>query len=238
MLPFFCVTISLAQYGTTEGLVLFTGEVLMEDGTTPLADVHVLNRNNRMVNITDPSGFFSMYISKTHVIRFTSVGFESFYFSLPGGFNGDVYYVRIILKQRVTPLKNVTIYGEDEVTKSMLRREEPPNPLEGVTFGTLQGEPHEIGPTLANPMALLWDWFSREGKEKRKLKEILKQDDIRKQVDKRFDSDLIWELTGLYGEEFERFKVYCNLPAGYILTANEYDFLIAVKNCYYKYKNQ
>jgi len=210
----------------------------MEDSTTALADVHLRNRNNHQVNVTDPTGFFLMYISKTHVIRFTSVGFETFYFSLPGGYKGDIYYMRIILKQRTTPLENVTIYGKDEVTESMLRRENLPNPLEGVTFGTLQGEPHEVEPTLANPMSLLWDWFSREGKERRKLKEILKQEEIRKQVDKRFDSDLIWELTGLYGDELERFKVYCNLSASYVLNASEYDFLLAVKNCYYKYKNQ
>jgi hypothetical protein len=229
---------AFAQYGTTEGLILFTGEVIDEDSETPLSDIHLLNRNNGNVTVSDPSGFFSMYISKIHVIRFTSVGYEPFYFSIPGGFKGDVYFHKIALTKRTTPLENVTIYGEPDKTESILSVKEIPNPLEGVSYGTLQGEAHEVEPSLMNIASLMWEWWSREGKEKRKLKEILRKDAIRDKVDKRFESELIWELTGLYGEELERFKRYCNLPQGFVITANEYDFLITIKTCYYNYKNQ
>lgn len=226
------------QYGTTEGLILFTGEVIDEGSETPLPDIHLLNRNNRNVTVTDPSGFFSMYISKIHVVRFTSVGYEPFYFSIPGGFKGDVYFQRIPLTKRTTPLENVNIYGEPDKTESILSINDIPNPLEGVSYGTLQGEAHEVEPSIMNIASLMWEWWSREGKEKRKLKEILKQDAIREKVDKRFESELIWELTGLYGEELERLKKYCNLPPGYVITANEYDFLLTLKTCYNNYKNQ
>ena len=57
-------------------------------------------------------------------------------------------------------------------------------------------------------------------------------------MDKRFESELIWELTGLYGQELEKFKRYCDLPEGFVLRANEYDFLLSIKKCYYDYKNQ
>ena len=215
-----------------------TGEVKSEGGLTALPDVHVYNQNNAQVTVTDQSGFFSMYVSKIHVIRFSSVGYDSFYFSIPGDFAGDVYYVRIEMKQSITALRSVTIYGKEEKTESMLSRDTGPNPLANVQLGTLKGEAREIEPTLANPVSLLWEWFSKEGKEKRKLKEILARDEIRTSVDKRFDSELIWELTGLYGEELENFKAYCNLPEGFVIQASEYDFLLAVKTCYYKYKNQ
>lgn len=231
-------SVSYAQYGTIEGLVLFNGEVVGEDGVTVLSDVHLLNRNNGEVVISDPSGFFSMYVAKTHVVRFTSVGYEPFYFSLPGGFKGDVYYVKIEMKQRSTPLRNVTIYGEDDVQQSMLAVPEEPNPLEGVSYGTLQGEAKPVEPGIANVASLLWDWWSREGKQKRKLQAVLKQEALRDEMGKRFESELIWELTGLYGDELERFKRYCKLPPTFVLYANEYDFLIAVKTCYYGYKSQ
>ena len=229
---------AFAQYGTTAGLILFAGEVVLEDSVTPLADVHLYNRNNQQITITDPSGFFSMHVSKIHVVQFTSIGYESFYFSIPGGYKGEVYYRQIILQRRTIPLENVTIYSRNEVTESILRRENPPNPLKNVSYGTLQGDPVAVEPGIMNPASLLWDWFSREGKEKRKLKAILKLDEVRSQVDKRFESELIWELTGLYGEELERFKVFCNLPHSFVLRANEYEFLLAIKSCYYSYKNQ
>ena len=94
-----------AQYGTTEGLILLTGEIISEDGVTPLPDVHVYNQNNTQVTVSDPSGFFSMYVSKVHVVRFSSVGFEQFYFSIPGDFKGEVYYTQIEMKQKIIPLR-------------------------------------------------------------------------------------------------------------------------------------
>ena len=233
-----CDNPGFGQYGTTEGLILLSGEVVAEDGVSVLPDVHLLNRNNGVVVVSDPSGFYSIYISKIHVIRFTSVGYEPFYYSIPGDFKGEVLYKQIILKQKITPLDNVTIYGDREVTKSILSVKEEPNPLEGVQFGTQQGERHEIGPSAVNIASLLWEWWSKEGKEKKKLREILKQEEIQDRVSERFESDLIWELTGLYGNEFEKFKRYCNLPPSFVLSANEYDFLTAVKTCYYNYKNQ
>ncbi len=230
--------LAFAQYGTTEGLILFTGEVVAEDSITPLADVHLFNKNNYRITITDPSGFFSMYVAKTHVVQFSSVGYEPYYFSIPGGYRGDVYYQKIILKRSTLPLENVTIYSKVEETESMLKRKTPPNPLKDVSYGTLQGDPVPVEPGIMNPASLLWDWFSREGKEKRKLKAILKQDGMRLKVDTRFESELIWELTGLYGDELERFKMYCNLPLSFVLQANEYEFLLAIKSCYYDYKSQ
>jgi len=209
----------------------------MVDSISPLADVHLRNRNNGQVAVSDPSGFFSIYILKTHVIRFTSVGYNPFYFSIPGAFKGDVFYQKIVLTRRTIPLEEVVIYGEGEVAESMLDREIG-QPIEGLSFGTLEGEAHPVEPTLLNPASLLWEWFSKEAKEKKKLKQILKQEEIRRMIDDRFDSGLIWELTGLYGNELERFKVFCNFPSSFVLYANEYDFLIAVKTCYYKYKNQ
>ena len=232
------VRVCLAQYGTTQGLILLTGEVKSEDGITPLPDIHVLNQNNTAVTVTDATGFFSMYVSKIHVLRFSSVGYEPFYFSLPGDFAGEVYFVTIELKQSITPLKAITIYGETEKTESMLLRDTGPNPLANMQLGTLRGEARAIEPTIANPVSLLWDWFSKEGKEKRKLKELLALEEVKYSVDKRFESELIWELTGLYGEELENFKRYCNLPEGFVIRASEYDFLLEVKSCYYKYKSQ
>lgn len=239
ILLFILVThLSFGQYGTTEGLVLLIGEVTSEDEVSALSDVHLLNRNNGQVVITDPTGFFSIYISKIHVVRFTSVGYEQFYYSIPGDFKGEVMYQKIALKRKTTPLENVTIYGDREVTESILSVKKEPNPLEGVQFGTLVGEAHEVKPTAMNVASLLWDWWSREGKQKRKLKEILEQEQITSMVDSRFESDLIWELTGLYGTELAKFKRYCNLPPSYVLTANDYDFLVSVKRCYYTFKNQ
>ena len=228
---------SQQQYGTTKGLILLSGIVIDQD-SVELSDVHIYNQNNRQVLISDPSGFFSIYAAKSHVLRFTSIGYETKYVSIPADFKGEVYFTYIMLKERVTPLENVTIIAKEEETQSMLKVPERPKPFGEYGIGTLQSEPVKISPGIGSPISMLYEWFSKKAKEERKLKEILASDAIRKNVDKRFESELIWEMTGLYGDDLERFKRFCNLPRSFVLYSNEYDFLVAVKDCFYKYQNR
>lgn len=226
------------QYGTTRGLILISG-ILVNEDSVELSDVHIYNQNNRQILISDRSGFFSMYVAKSHVLRITSIGYETKYLSVPADFKGDLYFTYVVLKERVTPLSNVTIFGKEvEETKSMLKREEQPKPFGEYGIGTLQSEPVRVKPTAGSPISLLYEWFSRESKENKKLEEILKQDAIRQSINKRFESEIIWELTGLYGLELARFKRYCNFPQTFALYASEYDFLVEVKKCFYRYQNQ
>lgn len=233
----FIILLLLSLYHFTNaqnngGYILLSGEIVSPAGT-PIEGVHILNTNNNKLAVSDENGFFTLTMHKSHVLRFSAVGFRTYYFTLREKDKDKMLYKRITLQTITVGLKNVDIVAKEEPRAENLFRPKPlPPPFK---FG-YQGEQHEVKPTLANPVSLLYNWLSKEGKQKRQLEELLKQEEIKKLVAQRFDSDLIWELTGYTGDELERFKEHCNLSDYFVANASDYEFLLKVKQCYNTYE--
>ncbi len=220
-------------------VVLYSGEVINKNTGSPIQDVHILNKNNGVVSISDEDGFFSIQVFNHHVLQFSVIGFETKIVNIQNDENSRYLHTTVKLEPKIYALRPVTIQDMQKEVETVVRK-----PEENWKYGkyglklTGTGAPEKVGPTLENPISLLYDWFSREGKQKRKLEELLKEEKIAKAVAARYESDLIWEATGLYGEDLVRFKNFCNLPQSFILNSNDYDFLMAVKGCYIEYKRK
>ena len=216
----------------TENYILLSGEIISPAGT-PIEGVHILNTNTNQLSVSDENGFFSLTMYKSHILRFSAVGFRTYYFTLKPANKENVIYKRITLQTITIGLKNIDIVAKEEPRSENLFKPKPLSP--SFVFG-YQGEQHEVKPNLGNPVSLLYDWLSKEGKQKRQLEELLKQEDIRKLVAARYESDIIWELTGYTGAELESFKEYCNLSDYFVTHASDYDFLLHVKSCFNTYE--
>lgn len=221
-----------AQYGTTEGLILLSGEVLDEEGNA-LQDVHVQNMGNKQVTVTDNSGFFSIFLHKSHNIRFSAVGFRPTYFTPHENSRASLYKV-IKLRSKATALNEITIRPDDVERATEMMMLPPGQPLFSIGF---QGEQEDFKPGVGSPISALYNLFSKESKQQKKLEELLKQDKLKGLVDERFEREDFWELTGLVGDELEEFKEFCGMSELFIMTATDYEFLFRVKNCFNKFKN-
>jgi len=213
------------------GYILLSGEIV-SPAETSIDGVHILNTNTNALAITDNTGFFSLSMHETHVLRISAVGFKTYYFSLKPNNREGISYIKITLQTVTMGLKNVDIVAKEEPRAEHLFRPKPiPAPF---SFG-YQGVQHEVKPTVMNPISLLYDWLSKEGKQNKKLEELLKQEAVRKLIENRYESDLIWELTGYTGSELERFKQHCNLSDYFVTNATDYEFLLRIKDCYNTY---
>ncbi|MCF6359451.1 MAG: carboxypeptidase-like regulatory domain-containing protein [Cyclobacteriaceae bacterium] len=213
------------------GYLLLSGEII-SPANTQIEGVHILNTNTNTLSITDEYGFFSLTMHKSHVLRISSIGFKTYYYTLKNQDRNDISYVKITLQTVTVGLKNVDIVAEEEQRSENMFRPKPiPAPF---SFG-YQGEQHKVKASALNPVSLLYNWLSKEGKQNRKLEELLKQDEIKKLVAGRYESDLIWELTGYAGEELERFKDHCNLSDYFVANSSDYEFLLNIKECYNSY---
>ena len=226
-----------AQYGGASGLVLFTGIVVGSDSTTVISDVHLYNQNNQYVGISDRDGFFSMFIARDHVVRFSAVGYQPLYFSMDKAFQGELYYESIVLLKRTTALSEVTVYGKKQ-ERHFLEQEEPEKPFGEYGIGVNPGPPRPIDPTLANPISMLYELFSKDGKERKKVEQLEKDSKTQKQIDARFEQTEIWEMTGLFGKKMKDFQSFCSFPSKFVLNASDYDFLIAVRYMFRKYQQK
>ncbi|VAX34907.1 hypothetical protein MNBD_UNCLBAC01-462 [hydrothermal vent metagenome] len=225
------ISLSATAQINDSGYLLLSGEVV-SPASTPIDGVHILNTNTNELSITDETGFFSLSMHKSHVLRISSVGFKTHYYSLKENILEDVSYVKITLQTVTVGLKNINIIAKEEPrAKNMFRPKPIPAPF---SFG-YQGEQHKVKATALNPISLLYNWLSKEGKQNKKLEELLKQEGIRKLVANRYESDLIWELTGFTGEELIRFKAYCNLSDYFVANSSDYEFLFKIKECYNSY---
>lgn len=228
------ISIGLMAQNNSGGYLLLSGEVV-SPADTPIEGVHILNNNTNELAITDESGFFSLTMHKSHVLRISAVGFKTYYYSLKEGNIANITYIKITLQTVTVGLKNVDIVAKEEPRAEHLFRPKPmPAPF---SFG-YQGVQHKVKPNAGNPISLLYEWLSKEGKQNRKLEELLKQDKVRKLVQNRYESDLIWELTGFAGDELDKFKNHCNLSDHFVANSSDYEFLLRIKQCYNSYNPQ
>ena len=219
---------TIQAQNTTGGYILLSGEVVSPAGTA-IKGVHILNTNTNELSISDESGFFSISMHLSHVLRFSAVGFRTYYYTKKNINSKDISYIIIVLQTVTIGLKNINIIVKEEVrAENLFRPKSLPAPF---SFG-YQGEQHELKPTLMSPISMLYDWLSKEGKQKRELEELLKQEDIKKVIAQRYETDLMWEVTGLTGSALEEFKVYCNLSAYFVTHASDYEFLLKIKECF------
>lgn len=221
-----------AQYGTTEGLILLSGEVVDENGK-PLKDVHIQNMGNKQVTVTDNSGFFSIFLYKDHNLRFSAVGFRPTYFTTKANSKSSIYQV-IKLRSTSVALNEITVTARKEARATEMMIPPEGDPLFSIGY---QGEQKEVKPNVGSPISALYNWLGKEGKQNKKLEELLKQDKIKEIAGKRFESEEFWQLTGLVGPELEEFKDFCGMTDLFLATATDYEFLVRVKACYENFNN-
>lgn len=215
----------------TSGYLLLSGEIITP-ANTPIDGVHVLNTNTNDLAISDTGGFFSITMHKSHILRISAVGFKTYYYSLKQREIDNISYVTVKLQTVTVGLRNVDIIAKEEVRAENMFRPKPiPAPF---TFG-YQGVQQDVKPSVFNPISALYNWLSKEGKQNRKLEELLKQEEVKTLIANRYESDLIWKLTGYAGEELEKFKTYCNLSDYFVANSSDYEFLFKIKECYNSY---
>jgi carboxypeptidase-like protein len=222
---------NLQAQNDTGGYMLVSGEIVSPAGT-PIDGVHILNTNNNDLAVSDKSGFFSLSMHKSHVLRISSVGFKTYYYSLKKYNQENITYVKITLQTVTVGLKNIDIIAKEEPrAEHLFRPQANPPPF---SFG-YQGEQHKVKPNVMNPISMLYEWLGKEGKQNRKLEELLKDEAVRKLVSNRYESDLFWELTGYTGSQLEKFKQHCNLSDYFVINSSDYEFLLVIKECYNSY---
>ncbi len=57
-------------------------------------------------------------------------------------------------------------------------------------------------------------------------------------VDSKYTDDLVTRATGIKAERVMELKKYCNLPNYFVLNSNDYDLVLAIRNCYADFLRQ
>jgi len=179
----FLLLIFLLLAASASAQVRVSGTISTLAGRVPIPGAAVFIQGTRKGTVADKEGDFAIDVANTDTLMFRAVGFKPQ--RLPLGRTGlsqiivQIYMVRDSIQlgevrvesgrpdrtQINRALRNVR---RPAPSTNVVRRAPPPKPL----FPVDTIAPKAPVPTLASPVSLIYEQFSRAGKERRKMEEI------------------------------------------------------------------
>lgn len=173
--------------GAATAQLRVTGSVSDASSRRPIPGASVIVQRTRLGTTATAEGDFSITANNTDTLIFRAVGFKAQRLPL-GGTGLSQLIVQIKLVQDTVQLGEVRVTEgrPDRATinralrnikrpstapTSAVKRPPAPKPL----FPIDSAAPKAPTPTLASPVSLLYEQFSREGKQRRKMEEINKE---------------------------------------------------------------
>lgn len=99
------------------------------------------------------------------------------------------------------------------------------------------GSIFSVGPTGSGlSIDALYTLISREGKNARKLQEIIERDYRESVIDYRFTPELVGQITGLSGEKLAGFMRAYRPSYYFVLSANDYNLAFYIRSSFARYQ--
>ncbi|RSK32488.1 carboxypeptidase-like regulatory domain-containing protein [Hymenobacter metallilatus] len=189
--------------GLAQAQIRVTGSISDAASRKPIPGATVLVQRTRAGVVANKEGDFNITANNTDTLVFRAIGYKAQRLLL-GGTGLSQLIVQIKLLQDTVQLGEVRITEgrPDRATinralrnikrpstapTSAVKRPPAPKPL----FPVDSAAPKAPVPTLASPVSLLYEQFSREGKQRRKMEEIQAEEAAEKarQVQRRYNKN-------------------------------------------------
>jgi hypothetical protein len=215
----------------------FSGKLIDSQTGEPVQFAHVLNETQSYAMISDTIGYFSIPVHLHDLLVATAIG----YYNLPLYISDSIYTLnrfhtfRMIPK--IYPIKevNVSVLGTYDQFKYKFLHLDIPNPENKINPSVLNDIMLGIDTTgvvrpatIMSPITAIYNLVSKEGKSARKLKKIEEEEKFLKQVEYKYNNDMLERITGLKGIELYEFISFCNFNRKFLLEASEYEIIEAV----------
>ena len=184
-----------------------SGTIINDITNQPLPNVNIINVNKVRGATTDSNGYFEINVQPNDTLHFTILGFQSLRVRVTNDWiKNKTTKIRltekaIALEEVVIRPFNLTGYLEVD-TKLIPTKENYRYSISGLTQGYEAGEysPNAFGRVLEsifNPADVHYNFFGKNPKELKKLKEMKKDDTVRTLLESKFDREMIAVLLGV-----------------------------------------
>ena len=214
-----------------ERKVTISGTVLEGESSTPMPYVYLINQTNGNGTITDYNGRFSIIAKNTDTLVFSYIGFarKKYPVSLIKNLSDSTKRpLKVIMRTMMIELAPVTAFSykikqnEIDYMKRYIKQHAAVKGLNA----------------FQSPITAMYDQFSRKGKENRKLQQIFEQILVHEEVEKKFNAEILRQLTEDEFIDFEAFRRYCwYVSDQYILSHEGYDLYAPIMDCYRRWKS-
>ncbi|MFE3848624.1 carboxypeptidase-like regulatory domain-containing protein [Flavobacterium sp. ZS1P70] len=222
------------------------GIIINNNTRQPLPNVNIININKVRGATTDSRGYFEIDVQPNDTLHFTILGYQSLRVRVTNDWIKNKS-TKIQLTEKAIALEEVIIRpfnltGYLEVDSKLIpTKENYRYSISGLTQGYEAGEysPNAFGRVLGsifNPTDMLYNFFGKNPKELKKLKEMKKDDTVRNLLESKFDRETISVLLGVDKNELAEILQRCNYSEAFIQTANDLQIMDAISGCYEEYK--
>lgn len=223
-----------AQKVTVSGYVF---EKLSDGDTTlPVSNINIINLRDFSGTVSSRNGYFTISARQTDTLIFSSISHESDTFICG---DREKYFISVTLRPEYYQLNPIDVYGKDfegfkhdfvnlEVKDTVFIRLAPQWQFEPVKEG--------FGITINGPLTALYNAFSKQGRELKKLELLLAAEREQDYIDSVYKRPVVLHFLELSESEIEELVGFCNFSKQYVNRSTDYELLLALENCYQNYK--
>lgn len=249
LLLFLCFVsvVSYAQDDTTstEDQTRVMATIISTTTKAPLSDVNIVNLNQVIGTATDDNGVFEIRAKANDTLLLSYIGYKTIKVRVTNDWikygNTEIEMTELALALEEVVVKQLKLTGYLEVdikqipvtTNNRFRISGIPN--QGYEGNKTNVVNNVLG-AIFNPADFLYKMFGRKPNEMKKLRKIKEDDEIRNQLAKRFDREMLTALLQVNKFDLDEIVNQCNYSRDFIRTANDLQILDAISECYEEYK--
>lgn len=207
---------------------ILKGIVVEKDSATIMPFVFLINKSTGNGTMSDNDGRFLLSSNNNDTLICSFVGYSKAYLpvnKLKSNSKGEII---IVLEKQYVNLNTVTVtsfkikpyereYMNDIIDRSKIRSLD----------------------YASSPITALYDRYSKEGRQVRKLAKIFEDLLIEEEVQKRLSPEILRRLTGDDNIDYYAFRKYCyNVSNEFIVTHDGVELYSRIMECYKRWKNE
>ncbi|MBE9585428.1 hypothetical protein IM792_13305 [Mucilaginibacter sp. JRF] len=188
------------------------GTVYEGSGSTRISDVFVHDLTNKQMTLTDKNGNFEIQAAPGHMVVFSAptYGADTVYIT-------DLSNKKIRLSPQGIQLNTVNI---SSTRKTFDPQTEYPEVYE-------KSKVYALSPST---------WFSREGRNARRLKKYFKREVQEREIDQAFNPRFVSTVVPLKGEDLENFMTLYRPKYDDIKSGDQQSLTVYINDAYKKYQ--
>lgn len=221
------------------------GTIISSITEDPLSEVNIVNMNQVVGTATDDNGEFEIKANANDTLHLSYIGYKSIKVRVTNDWlkfgNTKIVMTELAFALEEVTVKQLKLTGYLEVDMKQV----PIQSNNRYRISGLYGQGYEAGkPNIANkvlgaifnPADFLYNMFGKKPNEMHKLKKMKEDDEIRNQLAKRFDREMLLVLLQVNKFDLDEIVNQCNYSKDFINTANDLQILDAISECYEEYK--
>ena len=252
LLLFLCFTSvhSYAQETSTDSTEtdapkMVKGTIISATTDEPLSEVNIVNINQVVGVATDDNGEFEIKAKANDTLHLSYLGYKSIKVRVTNDWlkfgNTEITMTELALALEEVTVKQLQLTGYLEVDIKQV----PIQSNNQYRISGLPGQGYEGGKTniatkvlgaIFNPADFLYNMFGKKPNEMHKLRKMKEDDEIRNQLAKRYDREMLLVLLQVTKFDLDEIVNQCNYSKEFINTANDLQILDAISECYEEYK--